>query len=206
MSKRNRKSVTARAICFSLVMLAGLPLPGLAQARNAKTKAPPLRLRIWTERKIFKQEERIPIHVELENVSQHDVFIGRDLWTNASPSRVKLFVVLSDGRDVSGRNAAAEELPEPAAKNFADALLKWSVLLPAGYSYSSAATLQEFVSASDLVPGTYKVDAQYSSAGVKADTEFNPLRDHPDEQAKLQAEDWTGQISAHTITIRIIAK
>jgi hypothetical protein len=194
-----------RAGCVVLLMIAGWAPWAMAQAKPAKSE-PPLRLRIWTERKIYKQGETIPIHVELTNVSNHDVFIGRDLWTNASPSRVKLFLVLSDGRDISGRNAAAEKLREPAAKDFADALLKWSVLLPAGYSYSSSAALQEFVNASDLVPGTYKIDAQHTSAGIKADTDFNPLLSHPDEQAKLQSEDWTGQISANTLTIRIVAK
>jgi hypothetical protein len=194
-----------RAGWVAMLMVAGWAPWAMAQAKPAKSE-PPLRLRIWAERKIYKQGERIPIHVELTNVSGHDVFIGRELWTNASPARMKLFVVLSDGREVSGRNAAAEKLPAPAARDFADALLKWSVLLPAGYSYSSAVALQEFLSASDLVPGTYKIYAQYTSAGIKADTVFNPLSNRPDEQAKLQAADWAGQISANTITIRIVPK
>ena len=183
-----------------------MTLPGMAQTKRGKTEAPPLRLRIWAERKIFKQGEKIPIHVELTNVSHHDVFIGRELWTNASPSRVEFFVMLSDGRNVTGRGSAKDNLAAGAKADFAEALLKWCVLLPAGYSYGTSAALQEFVSAAELVPGTYKIEAQYASAGLKADTRLNPLLSHPDEQAKLEAEDWTGQISARAITIRIVAK
>jgi len=63
-----------------------------------------LRLKIWTEdrKHAYAERYKIPIHIELTNVTSRDVFIGRDVWSNIYPSHVTLIVMPTDGHAMTG--------------------------------------------------------------------------------------------------------
>ena len=181
--------------------------PVQAQAPKPANESAIFRFRIWSDQNSYRPREDFPIHVELTNVSSHNVLVGTDLWTNASPSRVTFAVTPIDGHKMGGIRFAVDGGYPPGAlpDDFADALLKWCFLLPPQNSYASVERVGNFVNKADLIPGSYKIHAIYESLGVDADTYLNPLLGHPRETARLQTESWKGIIGSNEITIRIMA-
>jgi hypothetical protein len=179
----------------------------LAPSQAAKVKDEPavLRLTIQTEKKSYVRGDTIPIDVQLTNVSTRDIFIGRDIWTNASPSRVRLAVTARDGHMFGGIEGAVDGLAPDAFRDLPKAVLAWCISLPPGYSYGSRTRLQNFVEEASLTPGVYVVRASFESRGIDADSYFNPLLDNPTELGALRAQDWKGVIGSNQLTVRIVA-
>lgn len=201
MRKRSRVISNVGIYCLCVVTLWSCALPAFAQANGGKNERNVLQLRIWTERTSdsYPEKEKIPLHVELVNVGSHGVLIGRDLWTNVSPSRLTVTVIPSDGHAVSGESGAADA-PAPN-DDLTKAMLNWMILLSPGYSYGSTTALR-----ADLTPGTYKVRAVFTSEGLDSGSFYNPLLKQPEEKEKFAAQNWKGEVSSNELTIRIVAR
>ena len=124
------------------------------------------------------------------------------MWTNASPSRVRLSITPADGHSINGSEWAVDGAP--TFQSLPKAVLNWCILLPPGYSYESDTTLQRFVEKSGLTPGLYRVRAVFESGGISADTYFNPLLNKAQELEQLREQDWKGVRGSNALTIRII--
>jgi hypothetical protein len=159
------------------LLLASFCPPTSSQMVKAKDEPAVLQLTIQTDKTQYPKGSSVPIHIRVTNVSRRDVIVGRDMWTNASPSRVRLAITPSDGHSINGIQWAVDGAP--ASRGFSEAVLNWCILLPPGYSYESDTTLQSFVERSGLTQGLYRVRAVFESAGIDADTYFNPLLDKP---------------------------
>lgn len=189
---------------LSITTAVVLGLPPRARSQSG-VKHIVLQLKIWSDEKVYLLREVIPIHVELSNISDHDVFVGKDLWTNASPSRVTLSVTPLDGHAMRGIESAADGLAPGAFDDLPRAVLRWCLLLPPGYSYSSTTRVGNYVEPEDLIPGSYKVRGVYESFGIDSNTYFNPLLGHPEELERLRSESWKGVLGSNEIVIRIAA-
>jgi hypothetical protein len=163
-----------------------------------------LQLAIQTDKKTYTQGNRIPIHVQLTNVSRRNVIVGRDMWTNASPSNVQLSVLAVDGHTFGGFGGAVDGVP--SFDGLPKAVLQWCISLPPGYSYGSETTVQNFAQESGLTPGLYKVRASFESRGIDANIYFNPLLGNVKELEGLRAQDWKGVIGSNELTIKIVAR
>lgn len=194
-----------RIFCFCLLAFTLASIVIEAQTTAEKKVDNTLQLKIWTDRHAYTQNGEIPVHLQLTNISSHDVFIGRELWAGNSFSRVELDVEPRDGHALSYMQSAVDGLPPHPFDDLPKAVLNWCLSLPPGYSYGVTTPLQQFVNPSGLLPGVYRVSAQYVSSGIDADKYFNPLLGHPDELTKLMSESWSGRIASNVITIRIIA-
>jgi len=51
-----------------------------------------LPVKISTERAKYIQVDDVPIHIQITNVGRRSIYVGRDFWTNDSPSRMTLSV------------------------------------------------------------------------------------------------------------------
>jgi hypothetical protein len=168
------------------------------QTGTEKSGAEVLRLRIRTDHLTYGLGAKIPIHVEITNLSGQDVIVGRDLWMNFSPSRVSLFVTRADGHaDGAGEAGAADVRPQ--TDDLAKDILNWVILLSPGYSYGASTELQK-----DLRIGVYKVRALFESSGIDYDSIDNPLLHHPQEMEKFRSKSWKGDVTSNELTITIV--
>jgi hypothetical protein len=199
-----RRYLKAAAQISSLcgLLLASFCPPTSSQMVKAKNEPAVLQLTIQTDKTHYPKGSNVPVHVRVTNVSRRDVIVGRDMWTNASPSRVRLAITPSDGHSISGIQGAVDGAS--AFRGLSKAVLNWCILLPPGYSYESDTTLQSFVDGSGLTPGLYRVRAVFESAGIDADTYFNPLLDKPKDLEQLRDQDWKGVVGSNELTIRIV--
>ncbi|MGA7917815.1 MAG: hypothetical protein WCA00_21445 [Candidatus Acidiferrales bacterium] len=186
---------------FCALSLVSCVLAKFAQAGGRNDEGTVLELKIWTEggRHTYAERETIPLHAEITNVSSHDVLVGRNLWTNVSPSRVEVSVIPTDGHAMIGESGAVDG--PPPNDDLTKAMLNWVLLLSSGYSFGSVTTLR-----SDLAPGSYKVRAVFTSDGIDSGSFYNPLLHHPDEAEKFRPQSWKGDIASNELTIRIVAR
>jgi hypothetical protein len=201
MRKRHFLTTSFCAICLSaLALVTGSGLTLSAQVSSVADANTVFRLRIRSDRPSYEVGVNIPIHVEVINVSSQEVFVGRNLWMNFSPSRVTLFVTRIDGpNNVPGEGGAADGVGPSG--DLTQAMMNWVVLLPPGYSYGATTGLQK-----NLKPGTYKVRALFRSSGIDTNSFYNPLVQHPDELEKFRAQNWKGEVYSNDLTIRIVAQ
>ena len=160
-----------------------------------------LRLKIWTEdrKHAYAERYKIPIHIELTNVTSRDVFIGRDVWSNIYPSHVTLIVMPTDGHAMTGEAGNVDGLG--LSDDLAKAMLNCCFLLPPGNSYGSTSALRQ-----DLAPGTYKVRAVFESEGIESGSFYNPLLNHPQELEKFRSQNWKGIVVSNDLTVRIVSR
>jgi hypothetical protein len=125
------------------------------------------------------------------------------MWTNASPSRVRLSITPTDGHNISGIETAMDGVPD--FQDVPKAVLNWCISLPPGYSYESDTMVQSFVDGTGLTPGLYRVRAVFESSGIRADTYFNPLLGNPKDLEDLRDQDWKGVVGSNELAIRIVA-
>jgi hypothetical protein len=199
---RNYLIGASRISCLCALVLASFCPPTSSQTVKAEDERAVLQLTIQTDKTQYSLGSNIPVHVRVTNVSRRDVIVGRDMWTNASPSRVRLSITPADGHSINGIQWAVDGAP--AFRGLPKAVLNWCILLSPGYSYESDTTLQSFVDRSGLTPGLYRVRAVFESAGIDADTYFNPLLDKPKDLEQLRDQDWKGVVGSNELTIRII--
>jgi hypothetical protein len=201
MTYKNRMWVPLFLLCalgyWRAVVTSGQNQSDVPQADQQEA---PLRLQISSTRQTYAHGERIPIRVEVSNLSSRDVLIARTMWGPRSFSRVSLYAIPKDGHTLSYVQSYADGFP---VEGFAQALLGWCIVLPVGYSYSATGFIQGFVRDADLIPGEYRIRAQYMSSGVDANVYYNPLLSRPEELAKLKPASWTGEIMSNQITITI---
>jgi hypothetical protein len=188
---------------IGIAVLTSIRVPVEAQTPSATNETSVFRLKIWTDQKSYSAQKDFPIHVELTNVSNHDVYVGKDLWTNASPSRVTIAVMPLNGHAIQSWASAVDGVPD--FSDFPKALLKWCFSLPPGYSYGSVTYIGVHVSTTDLIPGSYRIRGTYESSGIDANTYFNPLLGHPAELEQLRPESWKGIVGSNELIIKIVA-
>jgi hypothetical protein len=178
----------------------------VAQSDDVTHNLPPLELTISTDHKIYTTVDEIPIHIQLKNTSEREVFVGRDLWSNASAGCVTVTIMDLSGRPQTGIMTAVDGLrPNASLVQLPKEVLRWGLLLPPGFSYGYDRKATDYVEWSDLLPGSYKVTAAYESRGVDADNYMNPFLAHPDVVATLQEQNWKGQIASNQLIVRIVS-
>jgi hypothetical protein len=172
--------------------------PFVCAASQGDKASAVLQLRISSTLNTFKQGQPIDIAVQLTNLSQLDIFVGRDWWTDASPSHVRLLVTPLDGHNMgAGSGGGVSGVPAHAWDDLPKTVLKWGFLLPGGFSFGTKTN----IGASDLSPGTYKISALYSSFGVDMNTHLNPALSNSAVLASLMPFSWKGDVAS---TIRVI--
>jgi hypothetical protein len=201
MHKKKRILDQLWIVCACVLTLGCCAFAIFAQGKPTGDEDAVLNLKIRTEdaQRVYTERERIRIRVELTNVSSRDVFLGKDMWSWISPSRVTMSVAPADGHAMTGEEGAADGLAPN--HNLAWAILNWCFLLSSGYSYASTTVLR-----SDLTPGTYKVRALFESRGIDSDSFYNPLLNHPEELEKLRSQNWKGIVASNELTIKIVSR
>jgi len=199
---RNSWMGASQISCLCALVLASFFPPTSSQTVKANDQPAVLRLTIQTDKTQYLQGSDIPVHVRITNVSRRDVIVGRDMWTNASPSRVRLSITPADGHSINGIQGAVDGAP--AFHSLPKAVLNWCILLAPGYSYESDTTFQNFVDRSALTPGLYRVRAVFESAGIDADTYFNPLLSKTKDLEQLRDQDWKGVVGSNELTTKIV--
>ena len=204
MRKHEGPLLVAQISCCCLLILSTFCSPAASQNANVHDESDVLQLTIQTDKKVYTEENNIPIHAQVTNVSRRDVFIGREMWTNDSPSHAWLAITAVDGHHFEGLAGAVDIVA--AIDDLPREVLRGCISLPPGHSYGSNTFVQNYAQAAGLIPGLYKVRAIFESRGIDANTYFNPLLGNAKELEGLRPQDWKGLIQSNELTIRIVAR
>lgn len=199
----SRSTAYLKSLCCVVLVIVVVG-SGYSQTTGSDNQSIEFRLRIQTDRRAYSQGDEIPIHVSLTNVSRRNIIVGRDLWLNDSPSRVTLFVTALDGHSFEGLESAVDGIMD--FHDLPKSVLSWCISLPPGYSYGSDTSVQSFVDRKGLIPGMYRVKADFESSGIEAQTYFNPLLGNKNELDALRNQDWKGTILSNELNIKINSK
>jgi hypothetical protein len=191
----------------ALLAAAWLIIPAVvAQTTGSAHDSAPLELTISTDHKVYTKVDDIAIHVRLRNISNRDVFVGRDIWTCSSSGCVSVRVRSLNGRPLNTWMIVGDGFPPDASLiQLPKEVLEWGLLLAPGFSYGYDAKGAGRVEPSEMLPGSYEFSAEYDSRGIEADHYMNPFLAHPDVMATLQEQNWKGQIVSNHLIIRIAA-
>jgi hypothetical protein len=191
--------------CLAIVVILASPSRcAVPQTVDTQPEPAVLNLKISSDRLTYVQGDDIRIQIQLQNISRRDIFVGRDLWTNASPSHVTLSVIPINGHKLGGGLVGfVDGIPAHAWDDFPKALLAWGFLLPPGYSFGTTTLLP---GAAEFAPGIYKVRAIYSSFGIDTRAHINPLLTNPAELANLMPFSWQGEANSNELRIKIVKR
>ena len=191
-----------------IVVLGAMPAPLPTEIQTRKTEPARISVRLSTPRKNFSVGEPIPLRVEIENRGQASIFVGREIelitgWINF----LELEVVDLRGNKSPSVTLAPPLVPPPDPnQSFADALARWWIALPPGYSYGTILSIDGEMYRFLQKPGTYQIRGTYYSQGMLAPVYYNPLRFQPEEVAKLSFSSWTGDTETNSLTVEIVAR
>jgi hypothetical protein len=122
---------------LSLLILVFSPAisPASPQTNTKTDNQAELQVKISTERAKYIQVDDVPTHIQITNVGRRNIYIGRDFWTNDSPSRMTLSAKARDGHAMQGVQGSVGGLAPGAFKRLPKAAVDWRLSLMPGCSY-----------------------------------------------------------------------
>jgi hypothetical protein len=196
--------LTLQILSLLILVFSPATSPASPQPNNKTDNQEDLQVKISTERTKYLQGDDVPIHLQITNVGRRSIYIGRDFWSNDSPSRMTLSVKARDGHAMQGFQGSVDGLAPGAFKRLPKAAVDWFVSLMPGYSYGTNTIVQGFVGPS--IPGTYQVKAIFESSGVDSNTYLNPLLGNPEELAAFLPGNWKGLVTSNELTITVVGE
>jgi hypothetical protein len=163
---------------------------------------PEIAIKIASTRKHYVSGERVRIHVELTNLGNRDLLVGRELTGYGSnPADITFQAWNSDGKALPGQKAARDCVLRQNPDSVATAVLKRWIALPPASSYVSTV---DFGPSPPLeAPGRYRIVATYESEGVEAQYWSDCLRATQEEIANLPFAAWKGSVDSNAIWIEV---
>ncbi len=198
----NRREWRAAALLGSLLCSTSLQ----AQSSSASEEGPPISVRISVARTHFQPGEDIPLHVEIWNDSEQDLFVYKKIATSPSNALAKIdltlycggrtlrpkWVVISDTFG-SGRSTYPPLVSE---------LSRYWIALPPHHFYGGELVMRG--SWFDLKkPGKYRIQGRYSSRGFLAQDMNNPLLHYVEELKQLPYRAWDGSVETNSVWIEV---
>jgi len=143
---------------LTAVSIAGLS--ALAAPSQVRTVAAPvLRARITTDRALYQEHERVPIHLWLTNTGPEAIFLPWGAWAGVEADiRVSPKMILTT-RGHAGDPGLPPKTPEPLAVRLAACCIR----LGPGDSYVREYSLDSFAVESSLRPGNYTISLTYGA-------------------------------------------
>ncbi|MFY9751505.1 MAG: hypothetical protein WAJ92_02610, partial [Candidatus Acidiferrales bacterium] len=199
----DKRSRSLRLLLTLCALVIAIPVSLAAQSTPPTDRVRDLHIRIWLDQASYSEGAVVPVHVQITNASKTDVYLGRNMWTNDSPSRVRLIVIPLDRHPMKGVENAVDIARPGGVEDMPKRILSWCISLPSGYSYSSSTSLQNFVARDGLIPGVYKIRAIFESSGLDVNSYFNPFLDHQDQLANLLPNSWKGELKSNEVILKI---
>ena len=163
---------------------------------------PEIAIKIAATQKHYVSGEKVRIRVELTNLGNRDLLVGRELTGYGSnPADITFGVWNSAGKAVPGQKAARDCFLRQNPDSVATAVMKRWIALPPASSYVSTV---DFRPSPPLeAPGRYRIVATYESGGVAAQYWSDCLKVTQDEVANLPFADWKGSVDSNAIWIDV---
>lgn len=176
----------------------------VCQPSHENLNPAPIQVNLTISKRVFKVGEPISLRVEIANLSQKDVFVGR----RVSIAGNRIYGLKVEVRDTKGRESPAlteivewnEVLPSQTLEPDLSDL--W-VTLPPGFFYGTTIQLTPADFKFLGTPGTYRIRGRYHSEGVDSGASYNPLRLKGQEIGRLQVQNWNGETHSNAVEISI---
>lgn len=152
----------------------------------------------------LKPGHSLDVRIEIWNLGKQDLFIGKNIVGASQVSTMKLYLTGGVALAEPGVGVAVDEASSPS-QAFASVLSTHWTVLTAGHFYGTVFHMYVNDFPKLGVPGTYRLEARYSSVGFPEDGNINLLRVDPEQSKKLPYKAWEGQIDSNPISIKIVA-
>jgi hypothetical protein len=163
---------------------------------------PEIAIKIASTRKHYVTGERVRIRVELTNLGNRDLLVGRELTGYGSnPADITFQVWNSAGKAMPGEKNAGDCVSRQNPDSVATAVLKRWIALPPASSYVSTVDFSPSPPLEE--PGRYRIVATYESGGVEAQYWSDCLKATPEEIANLPFAAWKGEVNSNPIWIEV---
>jgi hypothetical protein len=163
---------------------------------------PEISIKIEATQRVHVSGGNLAIRVELTNLGNRDLLIGRNLTgVGSNPADITFQVFNSAERPMPGQRAALDCVMQRNPDSLAIAVMKRWIALPPGSSYVA---IVDFRPSPPLeVPGRYRIMAAYESGGIKEQYWSDCLKATPEEIAKLPFPAWEGKVESNSIWIEV---
>jgi len=197
-----------RCLSIQIALLFGLggscPL-SYGQKQPLKPARDDIRVRLVPIKRSYILPGEIEARIEIENVSDHDLFICRNLSPWSTGMCAWSFQLEDNkGKPLRGVGVAVDR-PTPREPAFASALSKDWIALPRRYVYSTTVDLG-VVFPEKTRPGRYRITAQFESHGMQSEGMYNRVQQFPDDVSKLPFPSWRGRVELEPVWIMITTK
>ncbi len=180
--------------------------PLQTQSSSPDKEGPRISVRISIGRTRFQPGEDIPVHVEIWNEGERDVFVYKQVACFPSNALAKIDLTLNRGGQVIrpkfvmiSDSFSSERSTYPPLVN---ELPRYWIAIPPHHFYGGDAVMEG--SWFDLKkPGRYLIQGNYSSRGFLAQDINNPLLHYAEELKQLPYEAWVGEVQTNSVSIEI---
>jgi hypothetical protein len=197
---RKVPSLAFAALTFVAFSLCPCAWPQAAAPENTETW---IRFRLNPTKRIFKQGERIPVHIELSNVGFGGILVCNEIILGPGlPCYVHLWLEDEKSRKIAEPNFVIDRFPPNSKETLLQALLRiWSNLQP---EHTLKATVEFYPPGEhDLKPGHYLLRGSYLSSGIDAPYFINSDLLTSEELSKIPYPAFHGRVDADPVRIEI---
>jgi len=184
------KNILAFAIASSLAIM-------LMAQEPRKENTSQIEVRLWAATNKYKAGDTIHLRVELKNLGDTPILVGRELSPVANwPFSVSLRLVDANGKYVQSVRAAYVDPPPQPDLSTRGGVLRWWTVLDPGCFYGKELDFQ----LGSIERGTYELQASYHSAGLLDQQKSGSTPNGSNQEVPV----FSGQVEAMPITIRIV--
>jgi hypothetical protein len=180
--------------------------PLQTQSSSPNKEESRISVRISVQRTRFQPGEDIPVHVEIWNESERDVFVYKQVACFPSNALAKIDLTLYRGGQVIrpkfvmiSDSFSSERSTYPPLVN---ELPRYWIALPPHHFYGGEVVM-EASWFDPKKPGRYRIQGKYSSRGFMAQDINNPLLHYAQELKQLPYEAWTGSVETNSLWIEV---
>lgn len=184
------KNIIALAIASSIVIT-------LPAQEPLKEDSKQIEFTLSAAKNKYKVGETIHIRVELKNLGNRPILIGRELSPIANwPFSVSIKLVDGNGKYVKSVRVAYVDPPPRPDLSARGGVLRWWTVLDPGCFYGKEVDLQ----LGSIEPGTYELQANYYSVGLSDKKGSDPKPNARDGEIPV----FSGKIEAMPFTVEIV--
>lgn len=193
---------------FCLLIACGLSLHFTSSFNPPSATEKEVSVALAAEKVRYVVGQPIRIRIDIQNIGERDLLIcNRIQRITAWVCSLELIVTDENGNE-SPRIAVMPPLISPAraSESFANALVRdWMILAP-GHSLSAWVWIDSDTFRMLGQPGRYRIQADYTSQGLKAPLYYNTVSKYQSEIEQLPAKNWVGSATSNTLSIEVVRK
>jgi hypothetical protein len=184
-----------------------MPHGSHGQGSTANDPNPKIRVRISVDRARYRSGDDVPIHVEIWNIGEKDLFIFKNINNTFSNALATLGFRMYQGTHIIGPTMSASSdsfaSQRSAYPPLSNELPKYWIALPPQHFYGAEVIITPLWYSKLKVPGKYRVEGKYTSRGFLAEDINNPLLHYAEELKQLPFQAWVGEVTTNSISIEV---